>query len=144
MSEELLVNPVTGETMRVLESTADVFKIEYALRAHGEIPLEHFHPNVAQEISVSAGEMHVTINGEHKVIKAGETYAALPSAVHFQWNPSRRIGRRDAITIFSRLYLGLRLTVIRMSMGCRRYWFVPPFLQNSKIRSDRLRVISVG
>jgi mannose-6-phosphate isomerase-like protein (cupin superfamily) len=87
MSEELLVNPVTGETMRVLESTADVFKIEYALRAHGEIPLEHFHPNVAQEISVSAGEMHVTINGEHKVIKAGETYAALPSAVHFQWNP---------------------------------------------------------
>ena len=87
MSEELLTNPVTGEKMLVLESTPEVFKIEYALRAHGEIPLEHYHPNVEQEISVSAGEMHVTINGEHQVIKAGETYAAPPSALHFQWNP---------------------------------------------------------
>jgi quercetin dioxygenase-like cupin family protein len=87
MSEELLENPVTGETMKILESTADVFKIEYALRAHGEIPLEHSHPNVEQEISVSAGEMHVTVNGEHKVIKAGESYTAPPSALHFQWNP---------------------------------------------------------
>ena len=87
MSEELMENPVTGETMLVLESTADTFKIEYALRAHGEIPLEHFHPNVEQKIAVSAGEMHVTINGEHKVIKAGESYSAPPSALHFQWNP---------------------------------------------------------
>lgn len=87
MSEELMENPVTGETMLVLESTADTFKIEYALRAHGEIPLEHFHPNVEQKIAVSAGEMHVTINGEHRVIKAGESYSAPPSALHFQWNP---------------------------------------------------------
>ena len=87
MSEELMENPVTGEKMLVLESTADTFKIEYALRAHGEIPLEHYHPNVEQKIAVSAGEMHVTINGEHKVIKAGESYSAPPSALHFQWNP---------------------------------------------------------
>ncbi len=87
MSQELLENPVTGEKMLILESTEDTFKIEYALRAHGEIPLEHYHPNVAQVISVSAGEMHVTINGEHKVIRAGESYRAPPSALHFQWNP---------------------------------------------------------
>lgn len=87
MVDEVLENPVTGETMRILESTTDTFVIEYALKPHGEIPLEHYHPNVSQEISVSAGEMHVTVNGEHKVIKAGETFAAPPSALHFQWNP---------------------------------------------------------
>ncbi len=84
---EVLENPVTGETMRVLESTDETFVIEYALKPHGEIPLEHFHPNIEQEIAVTSGEMHVTVNGEHKVIKAGESFAAPPSALHFQWNP---------------------------------------------------------
>ncbi len=87
MAEEILENPVTGETMRILESTPETFAIEYALKAHGEIALAHFHPNIAQEIEVRSGEMHVTVNGEHKVIKAGETLTAPPSANHFQWNP---------------------------------------------------------
>ena len=87
MSEEVLVNPVTGETMKVLESTPEKFVIEYALKAHGEIPLEHFHPGVEQEIAVTSGEMHITVNGEPVVIKAGESAAAPPSALHFQWNP---------------------------------------------------------
>jgi len=87
MVMEVLENPVTGETMKVIESNDDKFVIEYALKPHGEIPLEHFHPGVEQEIAVTTGEMHVTVNGEHKVIKAGEAYAAPPSALHFQWNP---------------------------------------------------------
>ena len=87
MAIEVLNNPVTGETMRVLESTDGKFVIEYALKPHGEIPLEHFHPGIEQEIAVMSGEMHVTVNGEHKVIKAGESFAAPPSALHFQWNP---------------------------------------------------------
>ena len=87
MSDEILLNPVTGETMRIVESTPEVFTIEFALRPHGEIALEHFHPNIQQRISVSAGEMHVTVNGEHKVISAGESYIAPASARHFQWNP---------------------------------------------------------
>lgn len=87
LADEVLENPVTGESMRIIESSAEVFKIEYALRAHGEIPLEHFHPDVEQEIAVQSGEMHVTVNGEHKIIKAGESYCAPASALHFQWNP---------------------------------------------------------
>ena len=87
MPEEILENPVTGETMRIIESTPQTFTIEYALRAHGEIALEHFHPGIEQEISVRSGEMHVTVDGEYKVIRAGESYTAPPSAPHFQWNP---------------------------------------------------------
>lgn len=87
MAIETLENPVTGETMRVLESSADTFVIEYALRPHGQIPLEHFHPNVEQEFAVRSGEMHVTVDGKHHVVKAGETKTSPPDSVHFQWNP---------------------------------------------------------
>lgn len=95
MVEETLENPVTGETMRILESTVETFVIEYALRPHGEIALEHFHPGISQEIAVLSGEMHVTVNGEHKIIKAGESLTAPPSAHHFQWNP----GNEEAIAV---------------------------------------------
>ena len=87
MAEEILENPVTGEVMKVLESTPDTFRIEYALKAHGAIPLEHCHPGVEQEIAVREGEMHITVNGEHVVIKAGESAIAPRSALHYQWNP---------------------------------------------------------
>ncbi len=87
MNEEIMENPVTGETMKVLESTQETFTIEYGLRPHGEIPFEHFHPGVEQEIAVTSGEMHITVNGEHVVIKAGESATAPKGAHHFQWNP---------------------------------------------------------
>ncbi len=87
MNEEILDNPVTGESMRILESTAQTFKAQYSLRPHGEIPGEHFHPHKEQRISVLSGEMHLRINGEHRILRAGESAALPVGARHFQWNP---------------------------------------------------------
>jgi quercetin dioxygenase-like cupin family protein len=87
MNEEILENPVTGESMRILESSAQTFKAQYSLRPHGEIPGEHLHPHKEQLISVLAGEMHVRINGEHRIVRAGETTTIPVGARHFQWNP---------------------------------------------------------
>lgn len=88
MNEEILKNPVTGESMRILESSAQTFKAQYSLRPHGEIPGEHFHPHKEQRISVLSGEMHLRINGEHRIVRAGETTVLPTGARHFQWNPS--------------------------------------------------------
>ena len=88
MDAEILENPVTGEQMRVLESTPAVFKAQYALRPHGEIPGAHYHPGKEQTITVLSGEMHVRINGEHRVIRAGESMVVPRGAPHHQWNPS--------------------------------------------------------
>ena len=88
MNEEILDNPVTGESMRVLASTPQTFKAQYSLRPHGEIPGEHLHPHKEQLISILAGEMHLRINGEHRIVRAGETTAIPVGARHFQWNPS--------------------------------------------------------
>lgn len=87
MDEEILENPVTGESIRILESTPQAFKAQYSLRPHGEIPGEHLHPNKEQRISVLAGEMHLRINGEHRIVRAGETASVPVGARHFQWNP---------------------------------------------------------
>ena len=88
MNDEILENPVTGESMRILESSAQTFRAQYSLRPHGEIPGEHLHPHKEQLISVLAGEMHLRINGEHRIVRAGETTTIPVGARHFQWNPT--------------------------------------------------------
>ena len=87
MNEEILENPVTGEALRVLESTPSVFKVQYSLRPHGEIAGAHFHPGKGQQITVLSGEMHLRINGAHRVVRAGESASIPAGAHHFQWNP---------------------------------------------------------
>jgi quercetin dioxygenase-like cupin family protein len=88
MDDETLDNPVTGESMRILESSPQAFRAQYSLRPHGEIPGEHFHPHKEQTISVLSGEMHLRVDGEHRILRAGQTTTLPPGARHFQWNPS--------------------------------------------------------
>ena len=87
MTEETLENPVTGESLRILESTPAVFKVHYSLRPHGEIAGEHFHPGKETGVTVLSGEMHLRVNGEHRVVRAGESATVPSGAHHFQWNP---------------------------------------------------------
>lgn len=87
MNQETLDNPVTGESMRILESTAQTFKVQYSLRPHGEIPGEHLHPHREQFISVLSGEMHLRVNGEQRIVRAGQATAIPAGTRHFQWNP---------------------------------------------------------
>ena len=148
MAEEILENPVTGETMRILESTAETFAIEYALRPHGEIALEHFHPNISQEITVLSGEMHVTVNGEHKVIKAGESLTAPPSAYHFQWNPCDT----EAVAVEKYRPAGRNHDFFRTLFGIARDGYtnaqgMPSLLLRAAIFSefkDTIRPVAVG
>ncbi|MCW5890758.1 MAG: cupin domain-containing protein [bacterium] len=84
---ELLENPVTGESMRVLVSTAQAFTAQYALRPHGEIPGEHRHPGKEQSVSVLSGELHLRVDGKHCIVRAGQSMTLPAGARHFQWNP---------------------------------------------------------
>ena len=87
MNEETLENPVTGESFRILESSPALFKVQYSLRPHGEIAGAHFHPGKEQRLTILSGEMHVRINGEERVVRAGESATVPAGAHHFQWNP---------------------------------------------------------
>jgi quercetin dioxygenase-like cupin family protein len=87
MADEILENPITGERLRILESTPERFKAQYSLHPHGEIPGEHFHPGQEQRVTVLSGEMHLRVDGEHRVLRAGESATIPPGGHHFQWNP---------------------------------------------------------
>lgn len=85
---EVLRNPVTGETMKVLESNRDVFKIEYNLRQGGAVPTAHYHPWQEQIISVLEGELHCRVGKETVILRAGESARIPPGTTHTQWNPT--------------------------------------------------------
>ena len=58
MDAGILNNPVTGESMTVLESTPEIFKFKFSLGPHGSIAGAHFHPSMEQRVSVVSGELH--------------------------------------------------------------------------------------
>ena len=86
MSNELIHNPVTGETLRVLESNEDVFRVEFAIKPGGEIAGEHLHPFQDQAIFVLEGKLGVRIGETNYILSAGAAKVIPAGTRHFQWN----------------------------------------------------------
>jgi quercetin dioxygenase-like cupin family protein len=70
---ETLRNSKTGETIHVLESIREVFRLEFSLHPHAAIPGSHIPPQSEQRISVRAGKLQLRIAGRHHVVGPGET-----------------------------------------------------------------------
>lgn len=90
MNKEQIINPITGETLHILESTNEVFKFQYQLEPHGAIASEHVHPAQQQTITVVAGELHCRVGDRQIVIRAGESVTIPAGVVHDQWNPTEK------------------------------------------------------
>lgn len=86
--QEIIFNPVTGERLLVLESTAEVFRVGFSISPQSEIAGEHSHPFQKQKITVTAGELHCRINGINHVLHAGDSATIPAGARHFQSNPT--------------------------------------------------------
>ncbi len=90
---EILRNPKTGETFRVLESTAEVFRFDFSLAPRAAIPGAHTHPQSEQRIEVTAGALHLRVAGRQRVVRPGEAIAVAPGTPHYQWNPGDEMVR---------------------------------------------------
>ncbi len=88
IEQETIYNPVTGEKLLVLESTAEVFKMGFTIEPHSEIAGEHIHPFQEQRITVIKGELHCRIDGVTSVLRAGDSATIPAGARHFQSNPT--------------------------------------------------------
>lgn len=88
MYKEKLHNPVTTETLYVLESTEEVFRIEFAIDPHSSIAAEHIHPTQQQTIHVIEGTLGCKISGVDRMLNVGESATIRPGASHLQWNPT--------------------------------------------------------
>lgn len=79
---------MSGEKLVVLESSAEVFKVEFSIDPRSEIAGEHLHPFQQQKIFVTSGELHCRINGVNHILFAGDTATIPAGAHHFQSNPT--------------------------------------------------------
>ena len=93
MNNEKIHNPVTGETLYVLESNEEVFRFEFSIEPGCEIAAEHVHPAQEQQIHVIEGELLIRVDGVEQVLRPGQT-AVVPAGVpHFQANRTDRPAR---------------------------------------------------
>jgi mannose-6-phosphate isomerase-like protein (cupin superfamily) len=83
-----LVNPGTGEQIQFIapaEGDEDVVRFSWSSIPGGAIP-EHSHPHQEERFIISAGQAHFTLNGEQRVVGAGETITVPVGVRHSETN----------------------------------------------------------
>src|SRR5262249_49193451 len=83
----VLHHPGTGETIRILESTNDVFRMELTIAPRGQVAAAHIHPRQEQTFEVVAGKLSVTTQGGPRVLGAHDKLVLPPGTQHSQGNP---------------------------------------------------------
>jgi quercetin dioxygenase-like cupin family protein len=119
MREGEIVSPGPGETITCLRSGQSggpfVFDLELAPGTKG--PPTHTHDEGDETIEVQAGEIMFRVNGENKLLRAGESLTLTPRDPHTFWNPSATTAVRARVTHgarFERLIAQPNLTSILM------------------------------
>jgi quercetin dioxygenase-like cupin family protein len=83
-------NPATREWIRFSaipeDGGEDLVRFDWRSLPGGEIT-EHFHPHQEERFTITAGEAHFTVEGEDRVVGAGETIVVPIGARHSERNP---------------------------------------------------------
>jgi quercetin dioxygenase-like cupin family protein len=87
-SLEVITNPVTGEVIRVLASTPELFRFEFVLLPHASGAEAHQHPYQQQTIAARVGSLHCHVEGTKHVLAPGQAVIIEAGQTHGQWNPA--------------------------------------------------------
>jgi len=83
-------NPATGEWIQFTaipgDGEEDVLRFNWRSKPGGAIT-EHIHPYQEERFIIVSGEAHFTLNGEERVVRAGETLVVPVGARHSEANP---------------------------------------------------------
>jgi mannose-6-phosphate isomerase-like protein (cupin superfamily) len=82
---ELKITPT--ESVEVQRSDADGLTVQVTYAPAGDPPPAHFHPKQDERFEVLAGELHVRLDGEERVLRVGDTLDVPRGTVHSMWNP---------------------------------------------------------
>jgi mannose-6-phosphate isomerase-like protein (cupin superfamily) len=74
------------QTLAVVESTPEVLLIEARWDPGSTEPIAHFHPHQDEHFEVLEGELTAVVDGERRVLRAGEALDVPRGAVHKMWN----------------------------------------------------------
>ena len=82
---ELKITPT--ESLEVQHSDADRLTVQVTYAPGGGPPPAHLHPGQDERFEVLAGELHVRLDGEKRVLRPGDTVDIPRGVVHQMWNP---------------------------------------------------------
>jgi quercetin dioxygenase-like cupin family protein len=89
---KIIRNVKTGQDICFLRTSKDtsgtLLEMEAVFSAHSKEPIAHYHPSQEEDFTVLAGELTVRINGQLRVLQAGERLHIAPNEVHAMWNNS--------------------------------------------------------
>ena len=95
MNDKLKITP--GESVTVHRSDADALEVEGEWAPEGKPPPKHFHPAQDERFEVLEGELTARVDGEERVLHAGDALEIRRGAVHQMWNagavPARALWR---------------------------------------------------
>lgn len=89
---KLIVNPQSGQSIKFLQTAKDtggnLLEMETTYEGHSKEPPEHYHPHQEEDFTIISGELTVKINGQKKILRAGEHLHIAKHTVHAMWNDS--------------------------------------------------------
>jgi mannose-6-phosphate isomerase-like protein (cupin superfamily) len=91
---DVIENPISGETMVFLQTADDtdgeLLQIDLFVAPDGAAAGEHMHPKQEERFIVRRGEMTIEIDGEQRVLRAGDEAVVAPGTPHVWWNSGER------------------------------------------------------
>jgi mannose-6-phosphate isomerase-like protein (cupin superfamily) len=89
---KLIQNRKTGQDIRFLqtamETNGGLLEMETTYHAASKEPPLHYHPYQQEAFTVMAGEISIRLNGQIKILKAGESLHLPENTVHSMWSHS--------------------------------------------------------
>ena len=83
-------NPATGESVQFTatpeDAGEDVARFSWRSTPGGSIT-EHVHPHQEERFTITGGEAHFTVGGDHRVVGPGETLVVPMGVRHSESNP---------------------------------------------------------
>ena len=81
----VLDNPTTGERITVLETAADLLRLDLVVRPRGALAAAHVHPEQEERFTVNTGLMRLRIGDDELLLGPGHT-AVVPAGVAHDWS----------------------------------------------------------
>ncbi len=77
-----LVNPFTGQVIRLVELTGEHLVMESIYQAGGAPAPPHFHPEQEERFEVIEGGVRANVRGEERVLRAGDELLVPAGTMH--------------------------------------------------------------
>jgi quercetin dioxygenase-like cupin family protein len=77
-----LINPFTGQVIRLLELNGNGLVMESIYQAGGSPAPPHFHPDQEERFEVIEGGVRANVGGEEKILRAGDELLIPAGTLH--------------------------------------------------------------